>query len=106
MTEPKTQTERAKDYYALRLGQICTGLLSFEQVMTNFAASEVQAATRGLREQLEAELIAVFKRNIAMHENSPVLSTHVYGSEVKNELRGFIRGLKRGLEIIEFDRTK
>lgn len=46
-------------------------------------------------------LIAVFKRNIAMHENGPVLSSDQFSSEVKTEMNGFIRGLKRGLEIVE-----
>ena len=46
-------------------------------------------------------LIAIFKRNIAMHANGPVLSSDQFSSEVKTEMNGFIRGLQRGLEIVE-----
>lgn len=48
-----------------------------------------------------AELIACFKRNISMHKNGPVLTSAQFSDEAKADLQGFVRGLERGLEIVE-----
>jgi hypothetical protein len=48
MTEPKTQTQRAKAFIESRTG----GWLV--RIVNDYAAVEVEAATRDLREQLEA----------------------------------------------------
>lgn len=52
-------------------------------------------------EEWKLELIKVFKRNISMHENSPFM----YGGtdKQKAEVVNFTKGLKRGLEILQFD---
>lgn len=47
------------------------------------------------------KLIAVFKRNIAMHRNGPVLSTDIFSDHEKSCHQSFITGLERGLEIVE-----
>jgi hypothetical protein len=47
------------------------------------------------------ELIACFKRNIAMHENGPVFTTDIFSENEKSCHHSYINGLKRGLEIVE-----
>lgn len=50
----------------------------------------------------KANLITVFRRNIRMHESSPYLNG-IGTAEQKAEVENYLKGLKRGLEILEFD---
>ena len=54
---------------------------------------------------MSEELTDIFKRNIAMHKNGPTLTSDQFSDEVRTEMQGFIRGLERGLEIVELTRT-
>lgn len=96
-------------------------LQNWNRVFTNFQVLEAggdeiplaRFLTDFARQQLAerqdgwvAELLTVFKRNIAMHQNSPVLASGNFTDEVRAELRGFIRGLQRGLEIVDMSQAE
>lgn len=114
--------EKARGFLESR-GQCIIATDHVCKAMAAFAEQEVEAAVRIAErpgkceeehadfaaEQLArsagwvAELPAVFKRNIAMHENGPAMNGHLRAAD-KLEMQGFIRGLRRGLEIVEMSR--
>lgn len=103
------EKQKAETLLLIDIQRIIGADLPYEAVQLARYIEHREAQTREAlaeAEEWKLELVRVFKRNIRMHEDSPYVRLSATYPKEAAEVEQFVKGLKRGLEILEFDYDK